>query len=239
MRDPVTKRGVLNDFDLARSRSPERKPSSKDNTGTLPFMALDLLDGGGFNGKVQRLYRHDAESFTWCLVYICICMGEDRNGEIHTIHPNPLSPWFVDPGNCLISKTSLVNQGFFDKIDLHQNLRPLVSAFYNCWVARFGKNISDQYEGQRVLSTSAGTGGKGKFSKRLPTEFLEYETAETTKSYQELPDQEWFKRVFLLLLKKCDTFLESKAEVFFNMIDLVTKLYPFVKPSRSKAGTSN
>jgi hypothetical protein len=48
MCDPETKRGVLNDFDLARLGGPNREPSGKDNTGTLPFLALDLLNNGLF-----------------------------------------------------------------------------------------------------------------------------------------------------------------------------------------------
>ena len=70
MYDPVTRRGILNDFDLARLQRQDGKPSGKDNTGTMPFMALDLLNPEAFQGMVPRLYRHDAESFAWCLVYI-------------------------------------------------------------------------------------------------------------------------------------------------------------------------
>lgn len=63
-------RGVLNDFDLAAimkygSRSPDKK--GWERTGTLPFMALDLLEF--CNGEIKRWYRHDLESSAWCLAY--------------------------------------------------------------------------------------------------------------------------------------------------------------------------
>ncbi|KAF9779224.1 hypothetical protein BJ322DRAFT_1013571, partial [Thelephora terrestris] len=100
--DPWTKRGVLNDFDLACLIMREGSLSAKDNTGTRPFMALDLLSNEA--SKVKRLYRHDAESFAWRLIYICICMTKDKKGEIFTISPNPLSSWFGPAPECRISK---------------------------------------------------------------------------------------------------------------------------------------
>jgi Fungal protein kinase len=62
--------GVLNDFDLAHVRGMPR-PSGMERTGTMPFMALDLLTEDGWAGKVERLYRHDCESFAWVLLWIC------------------------------------------------------------------------------------------------------------------------------------------------------------------------
>ena len=62
--------GVLNDFDLAAimnigERTPEKK--GYERTGTLSFMALDLLDFP--NGEIGRWFRHDLESTTWCLAW--------------------------------------------------------------------------------------------------------------------------------------------------------------------------
>ncbi len=63
-------RGILNDFDLAHlaDRDP---PSGLERTGTMPFMALDLLTDEAWEGGVKRLYRHDCESFAWVLLWIC------------------------------------------------------------------------------------------------------------------------------------------------------------------------
>ena len=62
--------GVLNDFDLAHV-SGEERPSGTERTGTMPVMALDLLTKDAWTGKVERLYRHDCESFVWVLLWIC------------------------------------------------------------------------------------------------------------------------------------------------------------------------
>ncbi|TDL20482.1 hypothetical protein BD410DRAFT_701963, partial [Rickenella mellea] len=52
--------GILGDFDLASDAS------SKDHrTGTLPFIALKLLE----EGKCDHLYRHDVKSFFQVLVW--------------------------------------------------------------------------------------------------------------------------------------------------------------------------
>ena len=64
------KYGVLNDFDLAAIMSVcERTPKKQgfERTGTLPFMALDLLRYP--DGQISRWFRHDLESCMWCVVW--------------------------------------------------------------------------------------------------------------------------------------------------------------------------
>ncbi|KAF8877421.1 hypothetical protein BD779DRAFT_110091 [Infundibulicybe gibba] len=75
MYDKATNCGVLNDFDLAQLRD---HPCSNRTewTGTMPFMALDLFWKAARDGKVEREYRHDAESFAWVLLWIC-CTYKD------------------------------------------------------------------------------------------------------------------------------------------------------------------
>jgi hypothetical protein len=63
-------RGVLNDYDLAHLNGRPR-PSGTECTGTMPFMALDLLTDEAWKGEIPRLYRHDCESFAWVLLWIC------------------------------------------------------------------------------------------------------------------------------------------------------------------------
>ena len=82
--------GILNDFDLAHRRGRPR-PSGTERTGTMPFMALDLLTKDAWDGKVRRLYRHDCESFAWVLLWIC-CRYEDGK----EIHEAPLSKLITD-----------------------------------------------------------------------------------------------------------------------------------------------
>jgi hypothetical protein len=63
-------RGILNDYDLAHLEGNPR-PSGTERTGTMPFMALDLLTENAWDGMVERRYRHDCESFAWVLLWIC------------------------------------------------------------------------------------------------------------------------------------------------------------------------
>ncbi|KAG2132078.1 hypothetical protein DEU56DRAFT_812987 [Suillus clintonianus] len=91
--------GVLNDFDLS---STQHIPSGQERTGTVPFMAMELLTEAAIEGQVKHLYRHDAESFIWVLVFVCLCyergmfMGKGA----------PLNAWLrVDADGCLKEKT--------------------------------------------------------------------------------------------------------------------------------------
>ena len=75
--------GILNDFDLAAKMEPgDRNPTRKgwERTGTLPFMALDLLKY--HDGQFKRWYRHDLESSAWCFVYLILAsdLSTWRNG---------------------------------------------------------------------------------------------------------------------------------------------------------------
>ncbi|KAI0737273.1 hypothetical protein BC629DRAFT_384474 [Irpex lacteus] len=58
--------GVLNDFDLAVLASSAAQ-SSKERTGTLPYMANDLLQSRG--RPIAHFYEYDAESFIYVLLW--------------------------------------------------------------------------------------------------------------------------------------------------------------------------
>ncbi|KAG1730207.1 hypothetical protein EDB19DRAFT_2011946 [Suillus lakei] len=62
--------GVLNDYDLSSFQ--RDSPSSPERTGTVPFMAVDLLTLEAIQGKVEHVYAHDAESFIWVLTWVCL-----------------------------------------------------------------------------------------------------------------------------------------------------------------------
>ncbi|OAX38296.1 hypothetical protein K503DRAFT_770628, partial [Rhizopogon vinicolor AM-OR11-026] len=51
--------GILNNYDLSSTRD---SPTGNERTGTVPFMAMELLTKAALEGKVEHLYRHDAES---------------------------------------------------------------------------------------------------------------------------------------------------------------------------------
>ncbi|KAF9235704.1 hypothetical protein BU15DRAFT_29412, partial [Melanogaster broomeanus] len=64
--------GALNDYDLASLASQESPSGNKrTGTGTMLFMAIDLLEAPGKDGKLKHLYRYDMESFIWVFVWIC------------------------------------------------------------------------------------------------------------------------------------------------------------------------
>ena len=86
--------GILNDFDLARFAD-EDGASGKDNTGTMPYIALDLLSEG-LRGQTLRRYRHEAESFAWSLICLCLATVEDKDSKNCTPDPYPLHDWFTD-----------------------------------------------------------------------------------------------------------------------------------------------
>lgn len=63
--------GILNDFDLAGFMEPGvRNPEKRgwERTGSIAFMAMDLLKHP--DGQQKRWYRHDLESFAWCLLWV-------------------------------------------------------------------------------------------------------------------------------------------------------------------------
>jgi Fungal protein kinase len=60
--------GTLSDYDLSSRRG---VPSdNKQRTGTLPFMAIELLSA---SGPIVHKYEHDVESFYWVLLYAILC----------------------------------------------------------------------------------------------------------------------------------------------------------------------
>ncbi len=72
--------GVLNDWDLAKTRGSWDGTTDKGKrTGTLPFAALELVEN--LNKPYIRRYRHDLESFGWCIVYICLNFSYGENIE--------------------------------------------------------------------------------------------------------------------------------------------------------------
>ncbi|KAG1748232.1 hypothetical protein EDB19DRAFT_1847773 [Suillus lakei] len=101
---------VLNDFDLSsilRISSSTRQggPRGLERTGTVPFMALDLLMPEATAGEVEHLYYHDAESFIWVLTWVCLRYDK---GELLR-KGRPLDEWLtVDAIGCHEKKMSFL-----------------------------------------------------------------------------------------------------------------------------------
>src|ERR1700722_13929567 len=75
--------GILNDFDLAVYED-RTLPSSKQRTGTRPYMAVDLLE----KKASKHMYRHDLESMIW--VFLKITLDYEDGEEIANA---PLRGW--------------------------------------------------------------------------------------------------------------------------------------------------
>ena len=85
--------GILNDFDLAIWV--DHSTTNNDRTGTIPFMAIDVLDGE-LGDRVPRLYRHDMESFVWVLAYITVAKIEYKDRSIKISPFGGVEAWFKD-----------------------------------------------------------------------------------------------------------------------------------------------
>jgi hypothetical protein len=101
--------GVLNDYDLS-SLATVHGPDGNERTGTVPFMALDLLTAKGQRGEVKHLYRHDLESFMWVLVWISL---RYKDGQLLPLISRPFDKWATLPAEeCGEKKASFLNAGF-------------------------------------------------------------------------------------------------------------------------------
>jgi len=142
MWDDRRKVGVLNDFDRARFGD-QRGASGQDNAGTLPFMALDLLSVRGLHGEIPRRYRHEAESFTWCLICLYFATVEDEGGENRTRHSHPLSGWFQGWQRSYNAKFALQwhSHGISGVRLAHPNTRDLSCALHEYWLDRYKKQF--------------------------------------------------------------------------------------------------
>ncbi|KAG1751618.1 uncharacterized protein EDB91DRAFT_1216918 [Suillus paluster] len=99
--------GVLNDFDLS-SLATRQGPQGNERTGTVPFMALDLLTPEGQRGEVEHLYRHDLESFIWVLVWVCL---RYRQGVLLPPEIRPFDAWATaGPEACREKKLSFLDR---------------------------------------------------------------------------------------------------------------------------------
>ncbi|KAG2125371.1 hypothetical protein DEU56DRAFT_892567 [Suillus clintonianus] len=98
--------GVLNDYDLS-SLADVVGPQGNERTGTVPFMALELLSPQGQRGEVKHLYRHDLESFMWVFAWVFL---RYRGGVLLESESRPLDIWATSgAGTCGEKKLSFLN----------------------------------------------------------------------------------------------------------------------------------
>jgi len=151
MWDDRRKVGILNDFDLSKFAD-QKGQSGQDNTGTLPFMALDLLSEEGLRGEIPRLYRHEAESFAWSLICLCLSTVEGADGKNYTRDPHPLLKWFQDWSTSHDAKHGLqFRRHYKPGVPLvHQNTKPLAQALHEFWLDRYKTQFPRQLSGPKT-----------------------------------------------------------------------------------------
>ncbi|KAJ7066822.1 hypothetical protein B0H15DRAFT_972043 [Mycena belliarum] len=94
--------GVLNDFDFALHLTAIPLSTSKQRTGTKPYMARDLL----VPSPPRHLYRHDLESLFYVLASIATGFHEGK-----PIMSAPLWKWHIfDMGTLLTEKQAFLSQ---------------------------------------------------------------------------------------------------------------------------------
>jgi len=85
--DPVTNCGVFSDYDLAILRGQARLFGDQ-RTGTVAFMAVELLSNEYFEGQLQRQYGHELEAFIWVFAFASLHYREGRAKK-----NSPVSGW--------------------------------------------------------------------------------------------------------------------------------------------------
>ena len=108
MYDRELKCGVLNDFDLSLLQW-EPRIIGTDRTGTVPFMATDLLTEAYWRGLIKRFYRHELEALIWVLPFTFLLYRDGMR------LPNAyVDPWRTSDYNvCMEKKTAFQEQSTF------------------------------------------------------------------------------------------------------------------------------
>ena len=102
--------GVLSDYDLAILLDGSGVRGT-DRTGTVTFMAIDLLDKKYWDGLIKRQYHHELEAFVWVLPFVFL-RYQDRAAVPNTI----VEEWMTsDYAQCHEKKASFLRK-------LHEHL---------------------------------------------------------------------------------------------------------------------
>ncbi|KAF9258777.1 hypothetical protein L218DRAFT_876222 [Marasmius fiardii PR-910] len=137
-RNPVTHEvyGVLNDFDLSSRVGEDRTASSKQRTGTKPYMAHDLFDDQWVLG---HLYRHDLESIFYVL--LCLCSrykGPGEHVDVLKGQPPPYEDWFTESNETVRALKNLLFSDHSRKItdvitDFFRHFEAWAVGIYRCF----------------------------------------------------------------------------------------------------------
>ena len=108
MYDLDLKCGVLTDFDLSLLQW-EPRIIGTDRTGTVPFMATDLLTEAYWRGLTKRFYRHELEAFIWVLPFTFLSYQDGMRLSNAYVDPWRTSDYRV----CMEKKIAFQEQNTF------------------------------------------------------------------------------------------------------------------------------
>jgi len=117
--------GVLNDCDLTSVvSSPGRL--GNERTGTIPFVAIELLRPDGQAGEVEHIYRHDMESLIWVFVWLCFQYKDGKSNH------GPLDVWAkVDASLCVTKKLAFLHSDMGEPSHLNYAHQFRLTRFYD------------------------------------------------------------------------------------------------------------
>ncbi|KZT65503.1 hypothetical protein DAEQUDRAFT_520705 [Daedalea quercina L-15889] len=150
--DPLTLNVKIRDFDLARlvRVNEPNGPRSTERTGTTPFMAIELLKKGYWEGDIGRLYRHDLEGFVWVVAYYA-WVYDDAGIEVDN---SPVRTWFTaDYEQCAKEKTYFLSE----LKDMYPDHRLQIANvwYYTLGLLRWLKRVRRQLEGEKDIEGEA------------------------------------------------------------------------------------
>ncbi|KAG9010566.1 hypothetical protein FRB93_003834 [Tulasnella sp. JGI-2019a] len=110
------------DFDLPAyiERDADQEETSSHRTGTLAFLAVDILE----NPECVHHLRFDCESLLWSAIWIAVCVQNDTQRRWPSYHP--FTEWFTGSldgivsskkgsmGFCLTKRTMKLKEGYQD-----------------------------------------------------------------------------------------------------------------------------
>lgn len=141
MADPDNSNcGVLTDYDLSVLVWLKRVPGT-DRTGTIPFMALELLHDDYWKGTLKRYYHHELEAILWALIAVSVGFTKGNFKPWGT----PIQSWFIpDHIICREKKT--------DFVALHDQVPSFVCADFSDYqwlISDFARLIKSQNDKRR------------------------------------------------------------------------------------------
>ncbi|KAJ7628424.1 hypothetical protein FB45DRAFT_918262 [Roridomyces roridus] len=159
------RRGLLIDVDYALVIKPDegaRKPAVGHRTGTLPFMAIDVLYFGGDLPTHEP--KHDLESMLYVLIWMCVNYAGPKNVERKNfdIHDSKLSGWVKagDYESNGFAKTATMSRPTFWELSVLASFAPYFAPLKDCvskWKDLYCQNKMDYEHVLAVLEDTLKT----------------------------------------------------------------------------------